>query len=137
MCGIIGRIGTGNSVPYIIKGLEKLEYRGYDSAGVATVEVQEILRVRSVGKLDFLKEKLLKNSLSGELAIGHTRWATHGKPSVENSHPHISYDGKFSIVHNGIIENAALLREKYFSGDDIFKTEFEASDESIKTVPVV
>ena len=126
MCGIIGRIGTGNSVPYIIKGLEKLEYRGYDSAGIATVGNREILRLRSVGKLDFLKEKLEKNIFCGELAIGHTRWATHGKPSVENSHPHISYDGKFAIVHNGIIENAALLREKYFSAEDIFKTETDS-----------
>ncbi len=126
MCGIIGRIGTGNSVPYIIKGLERLEYRGYDSAGVAAVNGQEISRVRSVGRLDLLKEKLEKNILSGELAIGHTRWATHGKPSIENSHPHISYDGKFAIVHNGIIENAAYLREKYFSGEDIFKTQTDS-----------
>ncbi|MBQ9965232.1 MAG: glutamine--fructose-6-phosphate transaminase (isomerizing) [Clostridia bacterium] len=126
MCGIIGRIGTGNSVPYIIKGLERLEYRGYDSAGVATMKNREIFRVRSIGKLNFLKEKLAEIKPEGELSIGHTRWATHGKPSTENSHPHMSFDGKFAIVHNGIIENAAFLKEKYFEGEEIFKTETDS-----------
>lgn len=112
MCGIIGYVGTKNSVPFLIEGLKKLEYRGYDSAGIAVVQDGQVQRVRAVGKVVELEKATLLASPHGNCGIGHTRWATHGKPSEENSHPHTDCSGEIVVVHNGIIENFLLLKEK-------------------------
>jgi len=112
MCGIVGYIGTRDSQGILIEGLKKLEYRGYDSAGIA-VFTSEGLEVRkSKGRLANLEEKLQGQPLAGTVGIGHTRWATHGKPSDVNSHPHTDNSHKFSVVHNGIIENYLELKEE-------------------------
>lgn len=111
MCGIIGYIGEQEAVPILLEGLEKLEYRGYDSAGISTISNNSIQTVKAKGKIANLREKVEEEYEGGaKIGIGHTRWATHGKPSDVNSHPHMSYDGKFSVVHNGIIENFVNLR---------------------------
>ncbi len=112
MCGIIGYSGGKNAVPVLIKGLERLEYRGYDSSGIAVSSDNAIECVKSIGKISALKSKLEDSPLAGRTGIGHTRWATHGKPSDVNSHPHFSADGKFAIVHNGIIENYEQLKNE-------------------------
>ena len=111
MCGIIGIVGKSSAQPAIIEALEKLEYRGYDSSGIATVSGNSIIRRRAVGKLSFLKELLNEKPITGEIGIGHTRWATHGAPSLENAHPHKV--GKVALVHNGIIENYTDLINYY------------------------
>ncbi len=110
MCGIVGVLGKGPVASDIIEALKRLEYRGYDSAGVATLENGRIVRVRASGKLKNLEEKLAGEKLSGAAGIGHTRWATHGKPTETNAHPHAS--DKVAVVHNGIIENFRELREE-------------------------
>lgn len=112
MCGIIGYVGKNNSAPYIIDGLKKLEYRGYDSAGISILQGKEIITVRAVGKVAELEKATLQVNPQGTTGIGHTRWATHGKPSEENSHPHRDCSGELVVVHNGIIENYLALREK-------------------------
>ena len=105
MCGIVGYVGSRDAVPVIVEGLRRLEYRGYDSAGVAVVKNCALQRRRSVGKLINLEESLKAEPLDGAFGIGHTRWATHGRPSEENAHPHQDCQGKIVVVHNGIIEN--------------------------------
>ncbi len=110
MCGIVGAIAQRDVIEVLIEGLKRLEYRGYDSAGAAVINNGVLKRVRSVGKVAELAEKLKTDSLLGSTGIAHTRWATHGKPSEKNAHPHVS--GTISIVHNGIIENFAELKEK-------------------------
>lgn len=115
MCGIVGYVGDENAADIIYKGLEKLEYRGYDSAGIAIVKDKGSCGLeirRSVGKLNNLGANLVKNPLKGKIGIGHTRWATHGKPSEENAHPHTDESKSIVIVHNGIIENYAELKNK-------------------------
>lgn len=112
MCGIVGYIGNKNAVEVIYNGLEKLEYRGYDSAGIAVIENDKIERRRSVGKLVNLRENIKENKFFGNIGIGHTRWATHGKPSEENAHPHTDCSGKIVVVHNGIIENYISLKKQ-------------------------
>ena len=109
MCGIVGYIGKNNSLPFLLGGLEKLEYRGYDSAGVALLNETGINCIKTKGRLSVLKEKTI-DKISGNIGIGHTRWATHGAPSDRNSHPHLSRNNKFAIVHNGIIENYLALK---------------------------
>ncbi|WAM31899.1 glutamine--fructose-6-phosphate transaminase (isomerizing) [Caldicellulosiruptor naganoensis] len=113
MCGIVGYVGTKNCVPILLSGLKRLEYRGYDSAGVAVIDIDKskIDIVKTKGRLTILEEKLNQNPIEGFVGIGHTRWATHGEPSDENSHPHVSQSGKIAIVHNGIIENYLKLKE--------------------------
>lgn len=114
MCGIVGYIGDEESAQILLGGLSRLEYRGYDSAGIACLSKNELNVVKSVGKLQNLAEKTdYGKSVGGTLGIGHTRWATHGKPNEENAHPHTGK--RFAIVHNGIIENEQELREKYLS----------------------
>lgn len=111
MCGIVGYVGKKQAVPILMDGLSKLEYRGYDSAGVAVMQYGEIKIKKSKGRLAVLQEKLDNGEpLSGVMGIGHTRWATHGEPSDTNSHPHLSRSGRFAVVHNGIIENYMKLR---------------------------
>ncbi len=112
MCGIVGAIAERNIVPILIEGLRRLEYRGYDSAGVAVMPASgHLRRLRTVGKVRMLQEAIIENPTEGQLGIAHTRWATHGVPSERNAHPHISRDG-IAIVHNGIIENHEELRDE-------------------------
>ena len=111
MCGIVGYIGEKKAKPILINGLLRLEYRGYDSAGIATVENGSIINVKNKGRVSELENIDTINSLEGTIGIGHTRWATHGKPSSTNSHPHMDNSNTFSVVHNGIIENYAEIRE--------------------------
>ncbi len=110
MCGIVGAVATRDVLPILIDGLQRLEYRGYDSAGVAVLKADgHVARLRTVGKVARLREALDESPTEGLLGIAHTRWATHGVPSERNAHPHISRDG-IAIVHNGIIENHEELR---------------------------
>ncbi len=110
MCGIVGYIGNSDASPVLLEGLKRLEYRGYDSAGIAVQYENEIKMIKASGKVAELEKKLSETPLLGFSGIGHTRWATHGAPSDTNAHPHMSQDGKFAIVHNGIIENFSELR---------------------------
>ena len=111
MCGIVGYIGTKKAEPILINGLLRLEYRGYDSAGVATIEKNGINVIKSKGRVAELEKVPAINSLEGTIGIAHTRWATHGKPSDENSHPHVDGKKNFAVVHNGIVENYHELRD--------------------------
>lgn len=123
MCGIVGYIGARNSQTVLLEGLGKLEYRGYDSAGIA-VFTPEGLQVRKAqGRLAVLASQLEDEPLQGSVGIGHTRWATHGKPSNENSHPHTDASMKFSVVHNGIIENYMELKEELIASGVVFRSE--------------
>lgn len=113
MCGIVGYIGKNQASPILLDGLSKLEYRGYDSAGIAVFNNNEIEVAKAKGRLSVLSEKTDGgNSVKGTMGIGHTRWATHGEPSDVNSHPHLSMSGRFAVVHNGIIENYISLKKK-------------------------
>ena len=123
MCGIIGYIGDKQVLPILIDGLRRLEYRGYDSAGVAVVRDGEIELRRSAGKLARLEEVLAVNPLEGDYGIGHTRWATHGRPTEENAHPHRDCTGRIVVVHNGIIENYLDLKRQLQKEGHTFVTE--------------
>src|SRR5687767_3452539 len=123
MCGIIGYIGPKDVVPVLIDGLRRLEYRGYDSAGVAVVRQGAVDLRRSAGKLSNLEEVIASQPLTGEYGIGHTRWATHGRPTEENAHPHRDCTGKIVVVHNGIIENYLDLKLELQSQGHKFVTE--------------
>ncbi len=124
MCGIVGYVGNKQVVPLIIDGLRKLEYRGYDSAGIAVVdENHELSLRRAEGKLRNLEEAIRLKPLDGTYGIGHTRWATHGRPTEENAHPHRDQSGKIVVVHNGIIENYLTLKERLQADGHDFKTE--------------
>jgi glutamine---fructose-6-phosphate transaminase (isomerizing) len=124
MCGIVGYIGPKKVVPVIIEGLRKLEYRGYDSAGIAVVDAEGELHVRRApGKLKNLEEVIQKSPIDGTYGIGHTRWATHGRPTEENAHPHRDCTGQYVVVHNGIIENYLELKERLQQGGHKFVTE--------------
>ncbi len=113
MCGIVGYVGERDATPIILEGLKRLEYRGYDSAGLAVLQADGSIGVRrAVGKLVHLTELVEADPLSGHVGIGHTRWATHGEPAERNAHPHLGAAGEVSVVHNGIIENFAALREE-------------------------
>lgn len=111
MCGIVGYVGPRRAEEVLLSGLARLEYRGYDSAGVAVITSQGLVLIRRVGKLENLKQAVWESGISGNLGIGHTRWATHGLPTEENAHPHLDCTGKIALVHNGIIENHRELRE--------------------------
>ena len=110
MCGIVGYIGDKKATPILINGLLRLEYRGYDSAGIAVMEENNIVVKKDKGRVNNLYNLEGIDSLKGTAGIAHTRWATHGKPSKENSHPHMDNSGSFAVVHNGIIENYHELR---------------------------
>ncbi len=122
MCGIVGGIAQRNIVPILIEGLKRLEYRGYDSAGLAVISHQQIYRKRELGKVKGLEDLIQAEPISGTIGIAHTRWATHGKPSTENAHPHISQD-KLAVVHNGIIENHEDLRGALVESGYVFTSE--------------
>ena len=109
MCGIVGYVGRQNAVPVLLEGLARLEYRGYDSAGVAVARNDSLRVHKQAGKVRDLAASLPKR-LSGQVGIAHTRWATHGMPSDANAHPHVDMSGRVAVVHNGMIEDAALLR---------------------------
>lgn len=126
MCGIIGYSGRQNPIPILIDGLKKLEYRGYDSAGVAIFSGGDIKRLRVKGKISLLEEKIKQLQLDGSCALGHTRWATHGVPSEENAHPHRSCGNQIILVHNGIIENYHLLKERLLAEGHQFESETDS-----------
>ncbi len=123
MCGIVGYIGLRDATPIIIEGLRRLEYRGYDSAGVAVIQSDQIQIRRDVGKLSNLQRRLEGDPISGSIGMGHTRWATHGAPVEHNAHPHISMNGEFVVVHNGIVENYLELREELAAEGVEFRSE--------------
>ena len=123
MCGIIGYVGTRDVVPVLIGGLKKLEYRGYDSAGVAVVNGSGVDVVRAEGKLSNLEAKLDDHALHGTFGMGHTRWATHGKPNENNAHPHRDCTGNVVVIHNGIIENFLPLKQRLKAAGHEFKSE--------------
>ena len=123
MCGIIGYIGPKEVVPVLIEGLRRLEYRGYDSAGVAVVRRGAVALRRSAGKLSNLEDVIVADPISGDYGVGHTRWATHGRPTEENAHPHRDCTGKIVVVHNGIIENYLDLKHELLSQGHKFVTE--------------
>ena len=123
MCGVVGYIGSKQAAPILIDGLQRLEYRGYDSAGIAVISGGKIISGKEVGRLSNLEKALETKPIEGVCGIGHTRWATHGVPSQANSHPHFSSDGTISVVHNGIIENYAELRDKLVAQGHTFLSE--------------
>ena len=119
MCGIVGYLGHNEAVPVLINGLKRLEYRGYDSAGIAVLNNSNIEIVKEVGKISNLESVLAAGAPKGTIGIGHTRWATHGPKTDINSHPHESCDGQFVLVHNGIIENYKDYRNMIKDGTTI------------------
>lgn len=123
MCGIVGYIGKRNSTEILLGGLKKLEYRGYDSAGIAVMTSEGLQVRKSQGRLAVLEQKLQSSPLEGTIGIGHTRWATHGKPSDENAHPHTDVEVNISVVHNGIIENYLAIKEGLIKKGYTFKSE--------------
>ena len=124
MCGIVGYIGTREAYPILISGLHRLEYRGYDSAGVALLGdgQQQIAVYKAKGKVSALEEVAKEKDCTGSIGIAHTRWATHGEPSVVNAHPHLSESGNLALVHNGIIENFSVLRDQLKAKGYTFKS---------------
>ncbi|MBA2503043.1 MAG: glutamine--fructose-6-phosphate transaminase (isomerizing) [Pyrinomonadaceae bacterium] len=142
MCGIVGYVGNKQVVPVIIDGLRKLEYRGYDSAGIAVIDEDQELEIRRAeGKLRNLEEVIRLKPLDGTYGIGHTRWATHGRPTEENAHPHRDCTGRVVVVHNGIIENYVKLKAQLRGNDHVFVTETDTEviahliEEHLKTEP--
>ena len=123
MCGIIGYSGPKQPLPILLDGLSRLEYRGYDSAGIAITDGPNLTIEKKEGKLQVLKDHLLNKEINGNIGIGHTRWATHGVPSDENAHPHYDRNKDFAIIHNGIIENYAEMKEELQSDDYQFESE--------------
>lgn len=123
MCGIVGYIGPDQATPFLLEGLSKLEYRGYDSAGIAVFDGTKVNVEKSVGRLNSLCKRLEDRAPLGHVGIGHTRWATHGRPSDVNSHPHSDCTGKFTVVHNGIIENYMELKEALIAKGHVFTSE--------------
>ncbi|RLE34924.1 glutamine--fructose-6-phosphate aminotransferase, partial [Candidatus Acetothermia bacterium] len=112
MCGIVGYVGHREAREVLLEGLRRLEYRGYDSAGIATCSQGKVHVLRQVGKLERLLAAASAAELPGDFGIGHTRWATHGPPTEDNAHPHLDCTGKIALVHNGIIENYRELKER-------------------------
>jgi len=126
MCGIVGYIGDQDATAIVFNGLKKLEYRGYDSAGIAVIEDGHVSIRREAGKLNHLNDLIKADPIHGNLGIGHTRWATHGEPNARNAHPHVGTTGKFVIVHNGIVENYLSLREELSSEGVIFNSDTDS-----------
>ena len=123
MCGIVAYIGKKEAYPIVLKGLKRLEYRGYDSSGIALLKDGEIKLFKKEGKVANLEEHVVSKDNSGTRGIGHTRWATHGPPNDKNAHPHLSEDGDIAIVHNGIIENYDVLRQELESKGYVFNSD--------------
>ncbi|MBI4810939.1 MAG: class II glutamine amidotransferase, partial [Ignavibacteriales bacterium] len=123
MCGIVGYIGNKNSLPILIEGLRRLEYRGYDSAGVALIRNDKLVVYKQAGKVNELAKLVAVNGLHATVGVGHTRWATHGAPNDVNAHPHGDCNDEIAIIHNGIIENYATLRRKLERDGHVMRTE--------------
>lgn len=123
MCGIVGYIGSRSVAPILLEGLKRLEYRGYDSAGISTITGNKLLIQKRSGKIGELERQLMNRDIAGTLGIGHTRWATHGEPNSENAHPHDDCSGKIALIHNGIIENFAVLKRDLQAKGHQFKTQ--------------
>src|SRR5947199_1216928 len=123
MCGIVGYVGERPALDVVMQGLRRLEYRGYDSAGVAVLDGADLAVERRAGKLANLDEALASRQMPGSLSIGHTRWATHGAPTDRNAHPHLDCDGRIAVVHNGTLENFAELREGLEARDHTLRSE--------------
>src|SRR5471030_393094 len=124
MCGIIGYVGKKSASPILLEGLRRLEYRGYDSAGVVVSHDGELLIRKKKGKIsEGLAHVLKAEPVAGTLGIGHTRWATHGIPSDKNCHPHFDQSGRIAVVHNGVIENYDALKEKLLQAGHTFKSD--------------
>ena len=124
MCGIVALIGSREAAPQLLEGLRQLEYRGYDSAGIATIASQGQLHcLRAEGKLINLTQRYEAQGAPGQCGIGHTRWATHGKPEERNAHPHLDGSGQLAVVQNGIIENYRSLREELQAGGVVFRSD--------------
>ncbi|MDZ7289843.1 MAG: glutamine--fructose-6-phosphate transaminase (isomerizing) [candidate division KSB1 bacterium] len=123
MCGIVGYLGNKPIVPVLIEGLKRLEYRGYDSAGIATLSNGTLNLVKQAGKIAGLEASLANHPITGSIGIAHTRWATHGVPSAANAHPHTDCRGKIALIHNGIIENYAIIKKELISKGHHFKTQ--------------
>ena len=126
MCGIVGYIGNQNSVPILIEGLKRLEYRGYDSAGVASIHLGKSDLIKVKGKVSALEDKISKERLEGNIGIGHTRWATHGAPTEFNAHPHFNKDKTLYLIHNGIIENYSVLKKALLDQGYSFTSETDS-----------
>ena len=128
MCGIVGYVGKNKAVPFLLQGLEKLEYRGYDSSGIAVFTNDGIKIEKKQGRLKILADAIsTKEDLNNaNLGIGHTRWATHGAPNDVNAHPHKSKSGKIAVVHNGIIENYAVLKAELIKNNVFFTSETDS-----------
>ena len=123
MCGIVGYIGNREAYPIVLKGLKRLEYRGYDSTGVAIIQGKNIQVHKKKGKVSVLEEAVVGNNMHSHICIGHTRWATHGEPSDRNAHPHLSNNGRLAMLHNGIIENYAPIKQELISKGYTFKSD--------------
>ena len=127
MCGIVGYVGAREAAPILLQGLEKLEYRGYDSAGIALLEDGRLEVIKTRGRIAALRERVeQKGPLTARCGIGHTRWATHGEPSELNAHPHVSENGRVALVHNGIIENYQELREMLRAKGFVIRTQTDS-----------
>ncbi len=123
MCGIVAYIGPREAYPVIMKGLKRLEYRGYDSAGVALLDKHNLRVFKKQGRVAVLEESIIGKDLHAHAGIGHTRWATHGEPSDRNAHPHLSASGRLAMIHNGIIENYAQLKTELTKKGYHFKSD--------------
>ncbi|MDR0855167.1 MAG: class II glutamine amidotransferase, partial [Christensenellaceae bacterium] len=127
MCGIVGYIGKNNAATEVVKGLKSVEYRGYDSAGLAYLDAKgSISLIKRKGKVASLEAAVTEQNCASSAAIGHTRWATHGKVCEENSHPFLSYNGAFAVAHNGIIENYCELKAELLAGGAVFASETDS-----------
>jgi glucosamine--fructose-6-phosphate aminotransferase (isomerizing) len=126
MCGIVGYIGPKKVTRLLLDGLKRLEYRGYDSAGVAIIDGGEVKITRSKGKLAVLEDIVSNDSFDGHVGLGHTRWATHGGVTNENAHPHVSHDARISVVHNGVIENYSVIKRELEAKGITFSSETDS-----------
>ena len=123
MCGIVGYVGNRKAATIILEALKRLEYRGYDSAGIAIAQGGGLRVVKKAGRVEVLVKETSNLRLSGTVGIGHTRWATHGAVTDANAHPHVSSDGKFALIHNGVIENYSQIKAFLLSNGFTFKSE--------------
>src|ERR671933_51235 len=127
MCGIVGYVGPRVATPLLIEGLKRLEYRGYDSAGVAIMNGKGVETRKAAGKISQLEQVVRADPVQGTMGIAHTRWATHGAPNHTNAHPHADCDETVAVVHNGIIENASALRQALEEAGHTFRSETDAA----------